>query len=125
MTATARDIVMILSCRVAVGTESPNRLERRSRGRVLRMIAHYGVLGLVLVAPLLIGGVLPWTQVLLSAAAFLVGLAWWSSRRGDVRWPAFARLAGLATAATVLQLLPLPAFVVRALSSHALELRGD
>jgi O-antigen ligase len=96
-------------------------LQDRARGRSARRIAHYGVLLVALAAPLLIGGALPWAQVALSFAMMLVTAAWIVSRGGEVKMPPFGGLAALAVGFTILQLIPMPAGVVGALSPRALE----
>ena len=106
----------------AVSEDSPGE-ERKPQGRLARRVAHYGLLVVVLAAPLMIGGALPWTQVLLSTTVLLVVLAWVVSRRGEVKMPPFGGLAALALGVTVLQLLPLPAGLLGLLSPQALELR--
>jgi hypothetical protein len=75
-------------------------------------VAQYGVLAVTLAAPLAIGGGRPWVQVALTAGAVLSGLAWLSSRRRDMRLPPFSGVAALALAATLVQLIPLPAGLV-------------
>ena len=65
------------------------------------------------------------TQVGLTAGAVLAGAAWLLSRRRDLRLPPFTGVAVLALAATLFQLVPLPAGLVEFISPRALELRSD
>jgi tetratricopeptide (TPR) repeat protein len=88
-------------------------------------VAQYGVLAVTLAAPIAIGGGRPWVQVALAAATVLAGLAWRLSRRRDLRLPPFSGVAALGLLATLLQLLPLPAGLVNAISPRAFELRAD
>jgi O-antigen ligase/tetratricopeptide (TPR) repeat protein len=112
---------------VSTDAESSAPRESRSSGsnRTLRRVAHYGSLGVAVAAPLLIGGGPVWAQVALSAGALLFALLWLVSRRGQVSPIPFAAVAALAVAATLFQLLPLPAPLVGLLSPQALELRTD
>ena len=105
------------------GDEPVRRGDQKSRGRLGRRVVHYGLLVVVLAAPLLIGGALPWTQVLLSAALLVVTTVWAVSRRGEIKVPRFAGLAAVAVMFTVFQLLPLPPALVELLSPRSLELQ--
>jgi O-antigen ligase/tetratricopeptide (TPR) repeat protein len=82
------------------------------------------VAALATMAPLAIGSVHPWTQVVLSAAALGVTTVYVLRRgRHGVRLVPFARLLALAAAVTALQLVPLPAPLVHLLSPNAWALR--
>ncbi len=85
-----------------------------------------GVAVVAAVAVLAIGGVHPATQVALSAAALalLCGFLVWRRARG-VRAVPFASAALLALAVTALQLLPLPAPLVRLFSPAAYQLQRE
>jgi O-antigen ligase/tetratricopeptide (TPR) repeat protein len=85
-----------------------------------------GAMLVAVAAPLAIGGALPVTQVVLSAAALALLVAYVLVRgtRGLRPLP-FAAAAGVALAFTALQIVPLPAPLVALLSPHAYELRLD
>jgi len=77
-------------------------------------------------APLAVGGVHPPVQLALSAAALLLLLALGATRgaRG-LRIPPFAGVALVAALWTLIQLVPLPAPLVRWLSPNAFALRAE
>jgi tetratricopeptide (TPR) repeat protein len=93
----------------------------RDKG-LLGMIA-----GLVVAAPLMIGGAPPAVQVALSAMAFgiVVFNALALKRERALRHCLFVSAAALAVAASLIQLIPLPAWLVTPLSPHAAELRME
>jgi hypothetical protein len=110
---------------VSPETDSHPPRESRTRGRLLRRLAQYGVLGVVLLAPVLIGGAPGGIQVALSFGALLSGAAWAVSRRGDLRLAPFMGMALVGLAGTLVQLLPLPGDVVELVSPRALEIRTE
>jgi O-antigen ligase/tetratricopeptide (TPR) repeat protein len=86
----------------------------------------WGVAALTVAAPLAIGGTPVTAQVVLSAAALALLLAYALVRRDrGLRPVPFSGLAALALAFTVLQVVPLPAALVGFLSPQAYSLRQD
>jgi hypothetical protein len=81
---------------------------------------------LAAVAPLLIGGAHPWTQVGLSAGALLVaGAALYVHRERGLKLVPFAAAAALATGFTLLQLVPLPTGLAQLVSPAAMTVRAE
>lgn len=102
------------------GLSKPLRLKRA------HTLVGAAVSGLAVAAPLMIGGVHPMTQVALSAATMMVaGVFAWQHRGEALRAVPFAGAAVLATAATFVQLVPLPAAVLAALSPLAYQLHHE
>lgn len=89
---------------------------KRYTGRALAAV--------MVAAPLLIGGAHPITQVGLSAAALLTAAAY-LCRKHDLRLHAFAWVAVAGLLASMVQLVPLPAGLVRLLSPRAAEIRSE
>jgi O-antigen ligase len=104
------------------GTDQPPETGHRWPGRGA---AIYGVSLAVLAAPLLIGSGPAWAQVVSVSLVFVTTALFMVGRRFRVRAVPFALPAALAAGMTALQLLPLPAAVVRLLSPRTLELRAE
>jgi Flp pilus assembly protein TadD/O-antigen ligase len=90
-----------------------------------RAVAIQGAALTVAIAPLLVGSGPPWAQLVSSGLAFVVAVLFVITRGPAVRAIPFAGAAALAVGMTALQLLPLPALVVRLLSPRAHELRAE
>lgn len=102
----------------------PSSSEGRTSSRG-RWVVVYSVVLLVVAAPLLIGGGPPWAQLICSALVFVAAILFAANRRLAARPVAFALPAAIAVTATLFQLLPLPAPLVRLLSPAAFELRTE
>jgi O-antigen ligase len=90
-----------------------------------RGLAVYGASLAVLVAPLLIGSGPAWAQVISVAVVFAAAALFVVARGFSVRAIPFSFPAALGVGMTAVQLLPLPAALVRVLSPRALELRAE
>jgi O-antigen ligase/tetratricopeptide (TPR) repeat protein len=64
-------------------------------------------------------------QAALAASAFVVAGLWVLARKGDLPMVPFSGVAALAIGVTLLQLVPLPAWMVGLLSPQALDLRTE
>jgi Tfp pilus assembly protein PilF/O-antigen ligase len=104
------------------GTDKSSETGRLWRGR---RFAIYSASLVVLAAPLLIGSGPAWAQVTSVALMFAATLLFLVGRGFSVRAIPFALPAALGVAMTALQLVPLPAALVRAISPHAAELRAE
>jgi O-antigen ligase len=88
----------------------------------------YGLLAVLVLAPLPFGSVEPWSSALLAASCLALGALWilWRARRGlpVLPWKDPVLAAGALFALVgVVQLIPLPRQVLEALSPKAVELR--
>lgn len=102
---------------------TPGQPEPGGRGPKWGNIILYGLIGLVVFTPLPQGSVLEWAVMIIELAALLLAAAWlWRSPKPVVnpyleralRWP--RRLFLVFGAIVVLQILPLPKFLIRILS---------
>ena len=85
----------------------------------------YGAAAAVVAAPLLIGSGPAWAQVISVGVVFAAAALFVVARGFSVRAIPFTLPAALGAAITALQLVPLPAPLVRLISPHALELRTE
>ncbi len=101
-------------------------MERARRsGSQARQLAVLGAAAVVVLAPALIGGGPAWSQVVASAAAWVVCAFYVVASKGSVRLVPLTAAAAVAIAITFVQILPLPAVLVNLLSSHVLAIRGE